>query len=290
LKKKILVSGSTGQVGQELQFISNQHPEYIFEFKNRSQLDLSHSESIKNSLLNSDYDCFINAAAYTAVDKAETEIDLANAVNAEALQSISAFAPNNCKIIHISTDYVYNHNPGRPLEETDQTLAQNIYAKSKLKGESYLRQRQNAITIRTSWVYSSFGNNFVKTMLRLGKDRDNLSIVADQIGTPTYARDLATAIIEIIKFDQDNSTSFSGVFNYSNMGQTNWADFARKIFELEGISCQVQNTTTEAYNAPAARPLWSVLSKEKIKKKFSIEIPEWNLSLAKCLSEINKGL
>lgn len=291
MKIKILVSGATGQVGQELQHLAKSYTNLEFHFKDRSTFDLSRPESVKDNLLNSDYDFFINAAAYTAVDKAEDETELAKKVNATALECMSAFTPDHCKLIHISTDYVYNHDPKRPLVEQDPTYPVNVYATTKKQGEDFILQRPESIIVRTSWVYSSFGNNFVKTMIRLGKEKDELNIVSDQIGTPTYARDLADALIQIVLHQIKNPDSdFKGIYNYSNAGQTNWADFARTIFQKENISCKVNDTTTAEYNAKAPRPLWSVLSKDKIKRSFGLKIDSWEDSLDKCLNEIRKGL
>jgi len=291
LKRKILVSGSTGQLGQELQFLAKQKDQFEFHFKDEHQFDLTNPEHAQSHLLNSDYDYFINAGAYTAVDNAEDNYELADKVNNKALSYIRAFAPDKCQVVHVSTDYVYNHNPGRPLLESDKTNAENVYAVTKLNGEKEILQRPHSIVIRTSWVYSSYAKNFVKTMQRLGKDKDSLNIVSDQIGTPTYARDLAGAILNLVEqHSAGKMDSLTGLYNYSNLGQTNWADFAKKIFELENIECQVSGITTEAFGAKASRPKWSVLSKQKIIDDFGLEIPHWEESLVKCLEEIRKSL
>lgn len=289
-KQRILVSGSTGQLGSELKHISKDFPQFALTFKTRKGMDLSSSNSIKKALREKKYDFFINAGAYTAVDKAESDKSTAHKVNAEALSHIAKHCPKSTKIIHISSDYVYHISPLRPIEETDKVSPQSVYAKTKLKGERDLfKLRPDSVVMRTSWVYSSYGNNFVKTMLRLGKDRDSLHIVADQYGAPTYARDIATTLLHMIdRMDMDNIDDIpkSGIFNYSNLGLTNWADFAREIFRQAGIKCKVGETTTKAYNAPAPRPLWSMLSKEKIQRAYHIEIPEWRDSLNRCLSEL----
>lgn len=289
-KISVLVSGSTGQLGQELQYLSKLHKDHItFSFKDRKGMDLSSEESIKKCL-KTKYDYFINAGAYTAVDKAEKETATTYKVNAKALNYISRHSARQTKIIHVSTDYVYNWDPQRPLYETDKTNPKNVYAQSKLDGEKkLLAQRPDSIVLRTSWVYSSYGNNFVKTMLRLGKDRDKLNIVSDQFGTPTYARDLAAAIINIILHYQEENyenQAKQGVFNYSNLGLTNWSEFAEAIFKIAKINCKVGETTTKAFNAPAARPLWSMMSKEKIQSTFHLEIPQWEKSLTRCLREL----
>lgn len=290
VKKTVLVSGSTGQLGQELQAISKHYRGLRFFFKNRKQLDLSKASSIKSNLAERSYDYFINAGAYTAVDKAETEVEMAYKVNSKALSTIGKSCPKGTKIIHVSSDYVYHQDPGRPLLETDKTGPKGIYAKSKLEGEEALLQlRPDALIIRTSWVYSSFGNNFVKTMLRLGKDRDALTIVADQLGSPTYARDLAHALVSCIENNQVATIEPSqkrGVYNFSNSGLTNWADFAREIFRQTKTKCLVGETTTKAYNAPAPRPLWSLMDKTKIQRDFHVDLHPWQKSLTNCLKEL----
>lgn len=289
-KLNILISGSTGQLGSELQVLQKQYPHYNCYFKNRKELDLSKTKTIKDNLKERNYDVFVNAAAYTAVDKAEQETKIATAVNALALKTIAKEAVPHTKIIHVSSDYVYHLEPGRPLLESDMEKPQGVYAKTKLEGEQYLlSQRPDSLVIRTSWVYSSFGNNFVKTMLRLGKERDQLTIVADQLGTPTYARDLAQTIYDMIdRIDMPNydNTPKSGIYNYSNLGLTDWSGFAKEIFQQAKIKCEVGQTTTKAYNAPAPRPLWSMMSKEKIQRDFHIEIPHWQKSLTRCLKEL----
>jgi len=287
---KILVSGSTGQLGQELQAIASKYKQCNFDFRDRRGLDLSSKTAITNTLRNSDYDYFINAGAYTAVDHAETDHKKAFSVNSRALQHIGKSAPTTTKVLHISSDYVYHIDPKRPLKETDKTQPKGIYAQSKREGElNLLKQRPDSLIIRTSWVYSSFGNNFVKTMLRLGKSQDYLSIVSDQLGTPTYARDLAKVLMTMITKmqKQPELKAKCGYYNYSNLGLTDWSGFAKEIFKQAGITCKVGYTTTAAYNAPAPRPLWSMLSKEKIQTDFHIDIAEWQKSLSNCLKELN---
>ena len=291
-QQRILVSGSTGQLGQELQFIAKQYPNFKFTFKNRKKLDLSSESQIKKTL-RTDYDYFINAAAYTAVDKAESDQKTAYQVNAKALGHIGKYLSPKTKVIHISSDYVYHNDPGRPLSESDSTKPKGVYAKSKLEGENLLLQhRPDAIIVRTSWVYSTFGNNFVKTMVRLGSSRDALNIVADQYGCPTYARDLALAIMNIIqnqKVETYMPSTKAGIYNFSNYGLTTWADFAREIFKQAKIDCKVGDTTTKAYKAPAPRPHWSMMSKERIQREFHIHVPNWKKSLQSCLKELDRS-
>jgi dTDP-4-dehydrorhamnose reductase len=251
---------------------------------------LEHETSIAAELQKHRYNFIINTGAYTAVDKAESDEERSFTINARALKWIAEHASQDCRIIHISSDYVYNINSDKPLNENDETRPEGIYAISKLLGEELLTAlRPESIIIRTSWVYSSFGSNFVKSMIRLAKEKDSLRIVADQIGTPTYARDLAYTIMAIIgKLTDNPDSAFGGIYNFSNSGSTNWADFARKIFELTGIDCQVLETTTADYGAPAHRPAWSVMSKEKIISTFGIKENSWTDSLANCLREIDK--
>lgn len=289
-KKTVLVTGSTGQVGSELRHIAAQYPDFKLTFKDRKGMDLTSKDSIRSALENHPYDFLINAAAYTAVDNAETNVRTARQVNSTALNYISQYASKRTKIVHISTDYVYHNDPNRPLKETDKVMPKGIYAQTKLEGEQKLLERRpDSLIMRTSWVYSSYGNNFVKTMLRLGKKMDSLNIVADQYGTPTYARDIANTLMTIIK-NRDLETisriPHNGIFNYSNLGLTNWADFAREIFKQAKIKCSVGETTTAAYGAPAPRPLWSMMSKVKIQQAFHLNIPQWQQSLRKCLLEL----
>ena len=287
--KKILVSGGTGQLGQEITHLQKKFPQYHFDIMDRSQLDLESEQSIKEVLSTKNYDYFINAGAYTAVDKAETDAATAYAVNGMALYHISNYLPKTCTLLHVSSDYVYHIESENPLRETDTCNPQGIYAKSKYQGEQFvISQIPNSIILRTSWVYSSYGNNFVKTMLLLGPDKDKLIIVSDQVGTPTYAKNIATTILSIIHTldTQKSGEHRYGIYNYTDGESTNWADFARYIFEVSDVDCHVDNTTTEAYGAPAPRPLWSVLSTDKIKQDYAISPPSWKESLQDCLRQL----
>lgn len=285
---KILITGTDGQLGSEFKHISDLHPDHDFVFTNRSTMDIADPSSVEQCFKIHQPNILINCAAYTAVDKAEEETSLAKKINIEAPAILAKYCSEfDTVMIHYSSDYVYHNEGPKPLEEHHELNPMSVYAQTKLSGEKeVLNLCPRSLIFRTSWVYSSFGNNFVKTMLRLGQDRDSLTIVNDQLGTPTYARDLAETTLQLIPMVMKPNFNDFGIFNYSNSGDTNWMDFAKKIFELEKIKCKVYPTTTEEYGAAADRPLWSVLSKEKIKTVFGINIPSWEESLTKCLHEL----
>jgi len=290
--KTVLVTGSEGQLGQELTTLANNHGQYQFTFIDRDELDLSDKEAIDVFFQDQHFDIIINCAAYTAVDKAEQEPDLADAINHLAIKQIAERAQRqNSKLIHISTDYVFDGTNHRPYTETDVTNPQAVYGLSKLKGELAVQQQMtdNAIIIRTSWVYSSFGSNFVKTMLGLGQTRDQLKVIFDQIGSPTYARDLAEAIMLIINHPEFTRESFqTTLYHYSNEGVSSWYDFAKIIFELSNTNCTVSPIEMKDYPTPAKRPHYSVLNKTKIKQAFNINIPYWQDSLKDCLKSLQE--
>lgn len=282
----ILVTGANGQVGQELQALQTDFPDLKVYFAKRETLDITGDfSSIKKDFPNVKY--IVNAAAYTAVDKAESEAHLAKAINETAVKNLAQYAAkNNIQLIHISSDYVYHTELNRPYIETDVCAPKGIYAQTKLAGDlAALEVNPCAIILRTSWVYSRFGNNFVKTMLRLGKERAQLNVVFDQIGTPTNAADLATAILNII-VQLEAGKKASGVFHYSNEGVTSWYDFAKAIFELSNIDCQVFPIESKDYPTPAPRPHFSVLNKQKIKAIFGLEVPHWRERLSGCLTDL----
>ncbi len=287
--KTILVTGSNGQLGRSFQSISSLYPDYQFSFTNRNEIDLSDPASIKQYFHNNHYDLIINCAAYTAVDKAEEEQELADSINHKAVKQLAEIAKaHQSLLIHISTDYVFDGTSYKPYIETAPINPQNIYGSSKLKGEQAIQAiMPNAIIIRTSWVYSEFGNNFVKTMLKLGTEREQLNVIFDQIGSPTYAKDLAHCILQIVNFYNkkafSNNTNEVPIYHFSNEGICSWYDFAKAIFEQSNTTCSVYPLETKEYPTPAKRPHYSVLNKTKIKQNFNLTIPYWKDSLHSCI-------
>ena len=290
---KILVTGSKGQVGQELQKLAIQFEGFAFEFVDVEELDITNKLAVQDFFKNNQFDYCINCAAYTAVDKAEENKDLAFAVNVTGVEHLALGCQHNDTVLlQLSTDYVYHNNQNTPFREGDPTNPQGVYAETKLQGDEIALKLLpgTGMIIRTSWVYSTFGHNFVKTMLRLGEERDSLSVIFDQIGTPTYAYDLALAILTIIKKSDTNSelrSKMQGVYHYSNEGVTSWYDFAKAIFRIENIDCKVNPIETKDYPTPAKRPPFSLLNKAKIKASFNLEIPHWEESLNQCLQNLS---
>ncbi|NRT15121.1 dTDP-4-dehydrorhamnose reductase [Flavobacterium sp. 28A] len=278
---KILVTGANGQLGSELRVLSGGYAEYEWFFADRSTVTLDDLSLLEKQLALINPDVILNCGAYTAVDKAESETVLANTINNLAVGVLARWsAANNVKLIHISTDYVFDGNSATALDENAVTNPINVYGKTKLSGEqSCLENNPEAIIIRTSWVYSSFGNNFVKTMSRLMQERERLNVVEDQIGSPTYAGDLAKAIVVIIKHENWKS----GVYNFSNEGEISWFEFALAIQEIGGFDCEVSGIPSSAYPTPAKRPAYSLLDKSKIAAIFDVEVPHYKESLRKCM-------
>ena len=283
----ILVTGSNGQVGSEIRELSSEY-EYKFFFTDRNSIDITCKDSIRDFCKINSINVIINCAAYTAVDKAETDVENADIGNRKAVKKLSIVSQElNIKLIHISTDYVFDGRNFKPYCEEFQTNPQGVYGKTKLDGENEMRDinPKNSIIIRTSWVYSSFGNNFVKTMLRLGKEKESLGVIFDQVGTPTYAKDLAKAILDIVP--QINNDKVE-IYNYSNEGVLSWYDFAKEIMKMAKLNCKINPIETYQYPTPAKRPHFSLLNKNKIKSTFNIEIPYWKDGLDDCLRRLGE--
>ncbi|KAF2510794.1 dTDP-4-dehydrorhamnose reductase [Flavobacterium zhairuonense] len=275
--KRILVTGATGQLGSELKVLSENYSQYEWVFADRTKITLDQIELLKKQINEINPDVIFNCGAYTAVDKAESEKDLAFTINHLAVEIIAKYAfENKAKLIHISTDYVFDGTSSIALNEEAETNPINVYGASKLAGEvSCLNENSDSIIIRTSWVYSKFGNNFVKTMQRLMQERDSINVVNDQIGSPTYAADLAQAMISII----ESSNWVPGIYNYSNEGEISWYDFALSIKELGKYECIVGGIPSSSYPTPAKRPEFSLLDKKKIKETYKLSISDYKESL-----------
>lgn len=281
---KILVTGSNGQLGSELKELASLYPQFEFLFFDRQQLPIGDSVKVQNIIAEHQPAYLINCAAYTAVDKAESEIGLANEINGKAVGILaSASKAHGTKFIHVSTDYVFNGNASRPLKEDDEVDPVNAYGASKLLGEQLAVQHYpDSIIIRTSWVYSFYGKNFVKTMIRLMNEKESIGVVNDQVGSPTYAADLAEAIMVIIS----SGKWVPGIYNFSNEGVISWFDFANEIKRQINSSCDVSPLTTDQFPTPAKRPKYSVLDKTKIQQTFSVQSRDWKESLNVCISKL----
>jgi dTDP-4-dehydrorhamnose reductase len=284
--KKILITGANGQLGSELQVLSKDFSQFEWIFTDREELDLCDLENLTSELSKINPQFIINCAAHTAVDRAEAEIELSDVLNHQAVGIMAKWCQTNeAKFIHVSTDYVFDGTASNPLTESASTGPINVYGQTKLAGEiACMRENPNAIIIRTSWVYSSFGANFVKTMSRLMQERDSLSVVNDQIGSPTYAGDLAQAIMTIITHQHWQA----GIYHFSNEGEISWYEFALAIQEIGGFDCAISGIPSSAYPTPAKRPQYSLLDKSKIKNTFGVVVPGYRESLAECM-ELMKG-
>ncbi|MNX76584.1 dTDP-4-dehydrorhamnose reductase [compost metagenome] len=279
--KKILVTGANGQLGSELAVLSKTHTQFEWVFTDREELDLCDLVHLEDSLSAINPQIIINCAAHTAVDRAESELELSDVLNHQSVAVLAQWSnANECKLIHVSTDYVFDGTASTALAETALPNPINVYGKTKLAGENAcLQENPSSIIIRTSWVYSRFGANFVKTMSRLMQERDSLNVVNDQIGSPTYAADLAEAIMTILTHNDWQA----GIYNFSNEGEISWYEFALAIREIGGFSCEIHGIPSSAYPTPAKRPQYSLLDKTKIKNTFGVIVPDYKESLKKCM-------
>lgn len=283
----ILVTGCNGQLGNEMQLQEKKNPQHTYFNTDVHDLDITDQAAVEAYVSEHEIDCIVNCAAYTAVDKAESNKELCTTLNTVAPAYLAAAVEKRGgKMIQISTDYVFNGTHHTPYQETDTPAPDSVYGSTKLAGELGVQKFcKNTMIIRTAWLYSTFGNNFVKTMIRLGKEKSELGVIFDQIGTPTYARDLAVAIMAAI-----NKGVVPGVYHFSNEGVISWYDFTKAIHRIAGItSCHVKPLHTSEYPTPANRPAYSVLDKTKIKTTYGIEIPYWEESLEECINELLKN-
>ena len=286
---RVLITGSNGQLGSEIKELAANYKKLNFVFKDLPELDICDVEVLQAFIIDYNINIVINCAAYTAVDKAEEDAEIAKKVNLNGvLNLVNALQTVNGKLIHISTDYVFDGNHFLPYLESDPVSPIGVYGETKRAGElAVLNSAIDAIVIRTSWLYSSYGNNFVKTMLRLGNEKENLRVIFDQVGTPTYARDLARTCLEILSGDSSVNISKNGnLYHFSNEGVASWYDFAISIMELGGENCKVKPIQTKDYPVLAKRPHYSVLNKSKIKTDFKIEIQHWRDSLRDCIENM----
>jgi dTDP-4-dehydrorhamnose reductase len=283
----ILVTGANGQLGMELRKLAASDRKYQWYFTGSSELDITKKDQVEGFFTAHGIDVCINAASYTQVDKAEEEADKAYLVNSTAVGFLAdACLSNRSLLIHISTDYVFNGQHYKPYQEDDLIQAISVYGKSKAEGERLLLHHTcNSIIFRTSWLYAATGHNFVKTMIRLGSERSQIQVVSDQVGSPTWAADLAWAIL--LAIDKWKGEATQEIFHFSNEGAISWYDFAKSIMELKQFDCKVFPIPSSAYPAKTQRPFYSVLSKEKFKRSFQVEIPYWKDSLKKCLNELD---
>jgi len=284
----VLVTGGSGQLGSELKELSNEYSELFFFFTDVKNLDITNEKEVRKFVIENHIEVILNCAAYTAVDKAEEEKDLANRVNSDAVKIIAQIAKEQkSKLVHISTDYIFDGQGFSPYAVNNPANPVNYYGQSKWEGEKALLaiNPPNSLIIRTSWVYSSYGNNFVKTMIRLGSERLELNVIDDQIGSPTYAKDLARFLLEKALFYESANV---GVYHYTNEGVCSWYDFATEIMNLANLKCKINPIPSSAYPTLAKRPFYSVLDKKELKSDFGVSIPNWKESLFNCISILTK--
>ena len=287
---KVLITGSNGQLGSEIKELASDYENLECVFRDLPELDICDTEVLNTFIIDQHINAVINCAAYTAVDKAEEDLETASKVNAKGvLNLVNSLKKVDGKLIHISTDYVFDGNHSQPYKETDPVSPIGVYGETKRAGElAVLNSNIDAIVIRTSWLYSAYGNNFVKTMLRLGNFKESIQVVYDQIGTPTYAKDLAKTCLDILSDESSTKISTKGsLYHYSNEGVTSWYDFAKAIMVISNIDCNIIPIETKDYPTQAVRPLYSVLDKSKITSDFKVTIPHWRDSLTNCIKKIN---
>jgi len=288
---KVMITGAYGQLGTCLNEMSVSFSDFTMDLTDYDTLDITDRDAVSKYLGNNRPDFVVNCAAYTAVDKAENDRDAAHRLNALGPENLAVVCGQiGARLVHISTDYVFDGTANTPYSEKDNPNPQSVYGQTKLEGECLvLKQLSESVIIRTSWLYSDHGNNFVKTMIRLGQERDLLKVVFDQTGTPTYARDLAMAIWQVIAASMRNKESWNpGIYHFSNLGVCSWYDFAVEIHKFAGISCKVEPILSSAFATVAPRPSYSVLDKSKIHATYGIDIPYWRDSLMKCIQLIQK--
>ena len=284
---QILVTGANGQLGSEIQDLAEKYTDFSFVFTDVHNLDLTDDKVVRDFISKSHFYAIVNCAAFTAVDKAETDVELCDAINHKAAETLALLAKElDIKLIHVSTDYVFDGAKETPYKEDDVPCPHGIYGETKLKGEQAMQQvnPKNSIIIRTSWLYSSYGNNFVKTMLRLAEEGDELNVVSDQIGSPTYAHDLAKVILDILPKIKNDKVE---IYHYANSGKCSWHEFAKTIFKIKDIDIKINSIITDQYPTAAKRPKYSVMDTSKIRNHFSLEIPDWEQSLHACLKNID---
>lgn len=287
--KTVLVTGANGQLGNSIRRLAGAYPQFDFLFTDVDTLDICNAVAVEDYVACHQVHYILNCAAYTAVDKAEDNEELCRCINRDAVQNLGEAARLvGAKVIHVSTDYVFDGTNCRPYTESDPTCPVSVYGRTKLAGEEALQETcPDSVIIRTAWLYSEFGNNFVKTMLRLGSEREEIRVVFDQVGSPTYAGDLAVAILSVVLRAEENRF-VPGVYHFSDEGVCSWYDFTVKIMELGGLPARILPIESKEYSAKAARPHFSVLNKGKIKTTYGIDIPHWETSLKKCMIELDK--
>lgn len=283
----ILITGSKGQLGNEMQQAAVRFPAFNYIYTDVAELDICDKSALDAFVKANNVNVIVNCAAYTAVDKAEDDVELCYKINRDAVRNIAEVASDNkVKVVHVSTDYVFDGTNYLPYTEDMPVCPATVYGKSKLEGEQALLENcKESVILRTAWLYSSFGNNFVKTMMKLGTERDSLGVIFDQVGTPTYAADLADAILQLLS----NETFVPGIYHFSDEGVCSWYDFTKTIHRMANITCDVKPIETKDYPARTPRPHFSVLNKGKIKSTYGISIPHWEVSLEKCIGLLHNS-